>query len=421
MKKSKFLFSTLFFSTLLLTACGNDEEASGTKQEEAPAQAEETQTANEEVTTETEEKDAEEQPQGDNETLNPFIAEDSEGNVEILYTNKDPQYTHDMEGFKVSVDEYQLVKVTDVNEYSTIYFDDQVDGYVVTAKVTIENGTDKPMYYNNSHRIQLSNDLDYIPSDWKAFVPEDQQIFKIKKNQDDISLFEAGEKVTGLLTFKMTNEDFEKLKSVKPKYVIEGGVAENSDFSGSISGNSPSYDFIYNDEQAETTASQPQFYQDRLTSDNWADKKMIFEKSNINDSKKIGDVNVTVEGVQYTEVIPTEANKEMFSDFGDSGVAALTVKVKIDNGSTTPVSINNLGTILNVDDNRVRVLSQGMAEPRDPATIAAGETGEKLHVFLFRKDEFGLYKKFVMEFGPFYAENGEEAFKGRTAEFTLPR
>ncbi|UHA61187.1 DUF5068 domain-containing protein [Metabacillus litoralis] len=421
MKKSKFLFSTLFFSTLLLAACGNDEEASGTKQEEAPAQAEETQTANNEVETETEEQDAGEQPQGDNETLNPFIAEDSEGNVEILYTNKDPQYTHDMEDFKVSIDEYQLVKVTDVNEYSTIYFDDQVDGYVVTAKVTIENGTDKPMYYNNSHRIQLSNDLDYIPSDWKAFVPEDQQIFKIKKNQDDISLFEAGEKVTGLLTFKMTNEDFEKLKSVKPKYVIEGGAAENSDFSGSISGNSPSYDFIYNDEQAESTASQPQFFQDRLTSDNWADKKMIFEKANINDTKKIGDVNVTVEGVQYTEVIPTEANKEMFSDFGDSGVAALTVKVKIDNGSTTPVSINNLGTILNVDDNRVRVLSQGMAEPRDPATIAAGETGEKLHVFLFRKDEFGLYKKFVMEFGPFYAENGEQAFKGRTAEFTLPR
>lgn len=421
MKKSKFLFSTLFFSTLLLAACGNDEEASGTKQEEAPAQAEETQTANDEVETETEEQDAGEQPQGDNETLNPFIAEDSEGNVEILYTNKDPQYTHDMEGIKVSVDEYQLVKVTDVNEYSTIYFDDQVDGYVVTAKVTIENGTDKPMYYNNSHRIQLSNDLDYIPSDWKAFVPEDQQIFKIKRNQDDISLFEAGEKVTGLLTFKMTNEDFEKLKSVKPKYVIEGGAAENSDFSGSISGNSPSYDFIYNDEQAETTASQPQFFQDRLTSDNWADKKMIFEKANINDTKKIGDVNVTVEGVQYTEVIPTEANKEMFNDFGDSGVAALTVKVKIDNGSTTPVSINNLGTILNVDDNRVRVLSQGMAEPRDPATIAAGETGEKLHVFLFRKDEFGLYKKFVMEFGPFYAENGEQAFKGRTAEFTLPR
>mgnify|MGYP005993184159 CR=1 FL=1 len=421
MKKSKFLFSTLFFSTLLLAACGNDEEASGTKQEEAPAQAEETQTASDEVETETEEQDAGEQPQGDNETLNPFIAEDSEGNVEILYTNKDPQYTHDMEGFKVSVDEYQLVKVTDVNEYSTIYFDDQVDGYVVTAKVTIENGTDKPMYYNNSHRIQLSNDLDYIPSDWKAFVPEDQQIFKIKRNQDDISLFEAGEKVTGLLTFKMTNEDFEKLKSVKPKYVIEGGATENSDFSGSISGNSPSYDFIYNDEQAESTASQPQFFQDRLTSDNWADKKMIFEKANINDTKKIGDVNVTVEGVQYTEVIPTEANKEMFSDFGDSGVAALTVKVKIDNGSTTPVSINNLGTILNVDDNRVRVLSQGMAEPRDPATIAAGETGEKLHVFLFRKDEFGLYKKFVMEFGPFYAENGEQAFKGRTAEFTLPR
>ncbi|WP_257467726.1 DUF5068 domain-containing protein [Peribacillus asahii] len=419
MGKAKVLTATIISAAmLLLSACGNEEKTSGTKTEPSK---ETTNAPTEEKENTKVEETKETSSENSGEVLNPSIAEESEGNVEVIYTNKDPKYTHDLDDFKISVDEYQIVKVTDMNEYSKILFDDQIDGYVVTTKVTIENGTDKPMYFNNNHKIQLNNDLDYIPSDWKNFVPEDQQINKIKKNKEQISLFEADEKVTGLMTFTLTNDEFDKLKTVKPKYIIEGGVADNDQYKNSNLQESPAYDFIYSDEQANETAGQPKFYQDRLTTDNWADKKMIFEKSGINDTQQIGDVKVTVEGVQYTEVIPTEANKQMFSDFGDSGVAALTVKIKIDNQSSSPVSISNLGTILNVDDNRARFLSQGMAEPSDPDEIAAGQTGEKLHVFLFRKDEFQLYKKFTMEFGPFIAKDGNEAFKGRTATFTLPR
>ncbi|HWO95780.1 MAG TPA: DUF5068 domain-containing protein [Bacillus sp. (in: firmicutes)] len=417
MGKKKILWTSIVSAMLLLTACGNEEETSGSPKEEPKPKTEET--SSEKETTKNTEKTSE--SQGDNEILNPKIAEESEGNIEVIYTNKDPKYTHDMNGFTVSVDEYQIVKVTDMNEYSKILFDDQIDGYVVSTKVTIENGTDKPMYYNNYHRLQLNNDLDFIQSDWKNFVPEDQQIHTIKKNKEDFTLFEAGEKVTGLMTFTLTNAEFDRLKSVKPKYIIEGGLADNDQYKNSIQQKSPAYDFIYSDEQAKEAASQPQFYQDRLTTDNWADKKMIFEKSEINEMQQIGDVKVTLEGVQYTEVIPTEANKDMFRDFGDSGVVALTVRLNIDNQSSSPVSITNLGTILNIDDNRARVLSQGMAEPSEPREIASGQYGEKLHVFLFRKDEFQLFKKFTMEFGPFIGENGEPAFKGRKATFVLPR
>ncbi|MGD6855465.1 hypothetical protein ACQCVO_10365 [Bacillus infantis] len=148
---------------------------------------------------------------------------------------------------------------------------------------------------------------------------------------------------------------------------------------------------------------------------------MIFEKEGIGETQKIGDVNVTLEGVQYTEITPTEANKPRFENFGDSGIVALTVKFKIDNQSSEPLSIWNIGSILSVDDDRARVLAQGMVEPREPQTIEAGAQGEKLHVFLFRKDEFEIFKKFNLEFGPFYNEDGTKAFKGRTAEFTLPR
>lgn len=416
-KKTKVLsVSILSAAMLLLAACGNEEKASESpKENDSKAKTEETSNKGK-----TNEK-AEESDTKSGEVLNPSIAEETEGNVEVVYTNKEPGFLNDINGFKVSINEYQIVKVTDMNEDSKLRFDGQNNGYVVTTKVTIENGTDKPMYYNNNHKIQLSNEYDYIPSDWKTLVPEDQQINKIKKNKEKITLYEAGEKVTGLMSFRLSDAEFEKLKTVKPKYIIEGGLADNEQAKNSNMQQSPAYDFIYSDEQAKQTAEQPQFYQDRLTTDNMADKKMIFEKSGINDTKEIDKVKITLEGVQYTEVIPTEANKERFRNFGDNGIVAVTVKLNVDNQTSEPVDISNLKTTLNIDDNRAKVLSQGMAEPREQREIAAGQKGEKLHVFLLRKDEFEIYKKFDMRFGPFVGTDGKDQFKGKSATFSLPR
>ncbi|MBX9976041.1 hypothetical protein [Cytobacillus firmus] len=49
---------------------------------------------------------------------------------------------------------------------------------------------------------------------------------------------------------------------------------------------------------------------------------------------------------------------------------------------------------MTIDNDRGNVLSQGMAEPSDLKEILAGEQGDKYHVFLFRKDEFEIFKKF---------------------------
>ena len=402
---------------LILSACGNDEKASKAEAETKP-KTEDKEEVKEEKEDSEEKTESSASASGE---LNPAIAEETKGNVEVVFTNNDAKYSHDMNGFKVSVDGYEIAKVTDMNESMKAWFDDQTEGYVITAKVTIENGTDKKMWYSNYHRLQLANDFDFIQSDGSNLIPEEQKIFMTKKNQDDFTLYEPKEKVSGMVTFALTNEEFERMKTVKPKYIIEGGVADNDSFENSYLQNSQSYDFVYSDEQSKQVSSQQEFYQDRLTSDNWADKKMIFEKSGINETQQIGDVKVTLDGVQYTEIIPTEANKEMFTDFGENGITALTVKVNIDNQSSEAVSITNLGTILNIDDNRARYFSQGIAEPSQPLEIAAGQQGEKLHVFLFRKDEFDLYKKFTLEFGPFIGKDGNEAFKGKTATFNLPR
>ncbi|WP_318153047.1 DUF5068 domain-containing protein [Metabacillus arenae] len=412
MGKIKILWTTMISTMLLMVACGNEEEASGSKKEDPKLKTEET-SAKKETTEKVEETSA---SQGDNEVLNPNIAEESQGNVEVVYTNKKPKYSHDMDGFKVSVDQYQIVKVTDMNKDFYIEFDDQTEGYVVTAKVTIDNTTEKAMYYSPNFTIQLSNELDYILTDI-AFVREEQPKSKI---ETEISKWAAGEKVSGLVSFTLTNAQFDSLKTVKPKFVIGGGVADNKQYSGSNQ-EKGIFDFTFSGEQQEATANATKFYPDQLTTGNMADKTMIFEKTDINETQQLDHIKVTLEGVQYAEVTPTEANKVRFSNFGDNGIVALTVKLDLDNQSDAPLSMRNIDSKVVLDNDRGNIFAQGMVEPSEPKEINAGEQGEKYHVFMFRKDEFELFKTFDLEFGPFVGEDGKDLFKGKTLTFALPR
>lgn len=419
-----FVGPVVLASLLLLAACGEEEKETAPKKAAEPktekaAETESTEAAEagteavEETTNEPEEAAGSDS----NEVLNPAVAEQSEGEVEVVYTNKNPGYSHDMDGFKVFIDEYQVVKVTDMLPSVTIPFDDQTEGYVVTAKVTLENGTGKPAYYNNSQKIQLDSEYTYIPGDKVNFINENDRVKSA--TETETGKYAAGEKVTGLVNFLFTNEEFEALKTVKPKYIIEGGMADNDQFKNSFNGEG-NFDFTFNDDQAKESAGADKFYPDQLTTDNVADKKLIFEKTGINETKQIGDVKVTLEGVQYTEITPGAANKARFKNFGDSGIVALTVKLNLDNQSNQPINLSIVSK-LRIDENRGTAYAEGMLEPVNPREIQAGAQGEKYHVFLFNKDEFEIFKKFTLEFGPFIGDKGKSIFKEKTAEFNLPR
>ncbi|KRT87112.1 MULTISPECIES: DUF5068 domain-containing protein [Bacillus] len=411
MKKTKILSTSAIAAMLLLSACGKGEQSSETKnkQESSPKTAETSgkQTSEKEETKETKSSGG---------ILNPNIAKETEGKVKVVYTNEKPNYVNDMDGFKVSVDEYQIVKVTDMNSDYHIEFDDQNEGYVITAKVTIDNTTNKAMYYTNNFSIQLENDLNYIPAE-RTFVRDE---YPKSKKETETSKWAAGEKVSGLVSFTLTDEQFDSLKKVKPKFIIGGGAADNSKFSGS-NHKKGIFDFVYSDKQEAQAKSESKLFPDKLTTDNLANKKMIFEKQGIDETKQLGDVKVTLEGVQYTEVIPTKANKERFSNFGDNGIVAVTVKLKLDNQTDDPISIWNIGSKLAIDKNRGHIIAQTMAEPTEPKDIKAGKQGEKYHVFMFRKDDFETIKKFDLEFGPIYGDDGNGLFKNKTVTFSLPR
>ena len=402
--------STAMLSFMILAACGDDEANDSSNNEEInPTDI------SSESTTATEETEVE-APSSSSEVLNPNIAELTEGNVEVIYTNESPNYAHDMNGFKVFVNAYEIAKVTDMNGDFYIEFDDQTEGYIITAKITIDNTTDKAMYYTPNLLIQLANEYDYYQSG-RTFVRDEYPKSGI---ETEVSKWAAGEKVTGLVTFTLTNDEFDALDAVKPKFVIEGGVADNSDFSG-LYREDAIFDFTYNEDQAQAVANAHVFYPDRLTTGNMADKVLIFEDTAINETKQLADIKVTLEGIQYTETIPTPGNEERFRNFGDNGVVALTAKFILDNQSSEDINLLNISSKVTIDQNRGNVFAQGMIEPSAPDKIKAGEQGEKYHVFLFRKDEFEIFKMFDLEFGPFTKDDGSKQFKGETVTFTLPR
>ncbi|WP_442788857.1 DUF5068 domain-containing protein [Halobacillus sp. HZG1] len=423
------IWAVALFVLVILAACGSNEDAStsGNTDEKAEEDTTSESVSTEEENSEKEDKETEEESADSDsdigetsvssgEIMNPNIAEESQGDVKEIYTSENNlEYVHDIEGFTVSINQYQIVKVTNMSEDMSIQFDDQTDGYVVTAQVTIENTRDEPVYYPSFIRIQGVNESDFLSSE-RTFVRDE---YPVSKNEEEPSKYGAGEKVTGLVTFTLTNDQYDVMTRVKPKFVIEGGAADNEEFKDSFKGTA-TYDLIYGEGQKAEVESSADFYPDRLTTGNMANKEMIFEKSGIDETKQIEDVGITLNGVQYAELEPTEGNESRFSNFGDAGIVALTVKLTINNQSDKELNTFLLSSFIRVDDNRGSVISQGMVEPNDSQTVEAGATGEKYHVFLFRKDDFETIETFDLEFGPFTGDDGKELFKGKTAMFSLP-
>lgn len=114
------------------------------------------------------------------EIMNPAIAEETDGDVEVLYTNVNPEVEHNMDGFIVKVNKYQVTHVTDMKQSEEHRFED-LEGYVITADIAIENTSDHDIYYTPNLRIQTDDRYDYIPSKDIYYVAEDNKL-KLEEN-----------------------------------------------------------------------------------------------------------------------------------------------------------------------------------------------------------------------------------------------
>lgn len=422
MKKKRIVVGSILAAILILGACG---QAKDKEEEVAAAEQSENETAeqtNENEDTEATEEEIEEEVEAeasDNtenesaENINPTIEEETGGDIEIVYTNSNPGLTHAYsDKVTITIEEYQIAHVSNMNESAKYNFDDEDEGYVITYKLGFENKLDEDVFYNAS-TMMLSDDGTENLYMKIGLVDRDDWL---KGDQDKAGRQFAPGKYTGMQSYTMTKTQFERLKA--PTYTIDIPTLED-DFNKRI-GKEAVFKIPFNEDGAEKASKSSAMYADRMVTDTIADKELIFAKEDMNETQKIDDVTITLEGIQYADVKPTTAHASRFSNFGDGPLVALTAKFQVKNDSNEAITKSMIEKRLILDQNRGKMLSEGMLEPILYGELQPGESEEFLAVFLLRKDEFGLLKELKLQFGPLADSNAKKLFKENSVTFDLP-
>ncbi len=408
-------FAMLIMAVFLLGACGS--KANDKKEKAKPSATEEKaddkKNVEEDVEQEEEKKESPKKEDDESE-LNSYIKEKTGGDVKIVYTNKKPELKHAYsEDVTIEIDEYQIVHVSNMNESAKIDFDDEDEGYVLTYKMTLDNKAEEDVYYAGGVSLLSDDGREYIIPR-QHFVDRDE--WMKDGSTEHASQYSKGKSFTGMNAHTMTKAQFEKLTT--PTLKIDALFLDD-DVSKKL-GEDAVFKLPFNEGGAKKAETTAELYQDKMVTDNIADKEIFFQKTDMNETKEIDGVKITLDGVQYANVTPTDAHADRFTNFGDGGLVALTVKTTIENGSETPFDKFLIDRKLVIDDDRGTMFNQGMLEPSYSGTFKPGDKDEILTVFLFRKDEFDIFKKFELQIGPLKDESAKALFKEKSVSFDLP-
>ncbi|GEN83810.1 hypothetical protein SLU01_21220 [Sporosarcina luteola] len=414
---------SILAAVLVLGACGQEkekeEEVAAAEQPENEAEEQNNEDENievektEEIEDEEEAGTAEKTQSESGENINPTIEEETGGDVEVVYTNPNPGLTHAYsDKVTISIEEYQIVHVSNMNESAKYNFDDEEEGYVITFKLGFENKLDEDVFYNASTMMLSDDGTENLYMKIGLVDREDW----LKGDKDNAGRQYAPGKYTGLQSYTMTKAQYERLSA--PTYTFDIPTLED-DFNKRI-GKEAIFKVPFNEKGAEKASKSAALYADKMVTDTIADKELFFSKEDINETQKIDEVTITLEGVQYADITPTTANEGRFVNFGEGPLVALTAKFQVKNDSKEAITKLLIEKRLILDQNRGTMSSQGMLEPTQYGDLQPGESEEILAVYLFRKDEFGLYKELKLQFGPLKDSNAKKLFKEKSVTFDLP-
>ncbi|MGA3676077.1 DUF5068 domain-containing protein [Lysinibacillus agricola] len=422
MKKSLFLMSSLILSTsIILGGCGNNEDEA--KKDENSKNTQEEKGQEQDKVKKDEPKKDKESTEGsaDFAPLISYMEKETQGKTKVLFENNEPQ-VHKMENVSISLDAYSVVELKDFHTDFNIPFNEETNGGVILAKYTVKNDMDKDVYYMPSLDITFTG-ADKYYSNYNELIPEEDQL-PTKLSYSTDYLLKKGEEVTGYIAYPFGATDLAKINELGTVAVmIPLPLTEKEKYDSEI-GSEGRFNLALNAEGSEKVSSNASFYQDKATMENMGEKKMLKEKSDINESKKIGDVNAVLEGYQFTAFTPNEVEAPRFSNF-TNGVTLLTVKFKLDNKAASEIGLSAMSSKLTVNDGSQYLLSEGMLLNYSyNDIIKAGETGELLQVYVLDQEQYEKIwkdKAFELELGPIRDKGAKDTSKGHTVTFTLPK
>lgn len=409
-KKIISLFSVMMVAAFMITGCGQSEEANTDQKENVTKENKKEEKESKDTATNS----------SDYSELISYMEKETEGKTKVLYENKEPQ-VHKLEDVSVSLDNYTLVELNDFHTDFSIPFNDQTDGGVILAHYTVKNDSNKDVYYMPALDISFTGAQQVYVNNRNLIPKEDQLTEKLSPNND--YLVKAGESVSGYIAYPFGKDDLTKILELSTVSVsVPEAQANKGKFDAPI-GSKGTFTLSLNDQGAEKVAADKTFYQDKATVDNMGEKEMLKEKSNINTSEQLGDVNVTLDGYQFTKFTPNSVEAPRFENF-KNGIVLLTAQFKLDNKGTEDIALSPISSTLKVNDGAQYTLNEGMLlNYTYNDLIKAGTSGELLQVYILDQEQYEKIwkdKSFEIELGPMMNQEAKDISKGQKVNFTLP-
>ncbi|MED1559822.1 DUF5068 domain-containing protein [Bacillus paramycoides] len=426
-KKVISLFSIVIVAAFLITGCGQSDTTNKEQKENATKESktEKTGTTKE---NKPEDKKSEDKKTEDTATnssdyskLISYMEKETGGKTKVLFENKEPQI-YKAEDISVSLNSYTLVELNGFHTDFNIPFNNQTDGGVILANYSVKNNSTKDIYYMPALDMSFTG-AQKVYSNYKDLIPkEDQLPSKLAPTND--YLVKAGETISGYIAYPFGKDDLTKISSLSTVSVkVPTAQANKGKFDAPI-GNPGNFSLSLNKQGTEKVAADKTFYQDKATANNMGDKKMLKEKSSINNSQELGAVNVTLDGYQFTQFTPNSVEAPRFANF-KNGIVLLTVKFKLDNKDAQDVALSPISSTLRVNDGTQYTLSEGMLLNYDyNASVKTGTSGELLQVYTLDQEQYEKIwkdKTFEIELGPMRNKEAKDISQGKKAKFTLPK
>ncbi|MED0981396.1 DUF5068 domain-containing protein [Bacillus paramycoides] len=421
------LFSTVIVAAFLITGCGQSDTTNKEQKENATKESktEKTGTTKE---NKPEDKKSEDKKTEDTATnssdyskLISYMEKETGGKTKVLFENKEPQI-YKAEDISVSLNSYTLVELNGFHTDFNIPFNNQTDGGVILANYSVKNNSPKDIYYMPALDMSFTG-AQKVYSNYKDLIPkEDQLPSKLAPTND--YLVKAGETISGYIAYPFGKDDLTKISTLSTVSVkVPTAQANKGKFDAPI-GSPGNFSLSLNKQGTEKVAADKTFYQDKATANNMGDKKMLKEKSSINNSQELGAVNVTLDGYQFTQFTPNSVEAPRFANF-KNGIVLLTVKFKLDNKDAQDVALSPISSTLRVNDGTQYTLSEGMLLNYDyNASVKTGTSGELLQVYTLDQEQYEKIwkdKTFEIELGPMRNKEAKDISQGKKAKFTLPK
>lgn len=343
------------------------------------------------------------------------------GKTKVLFENKEPQ-VYKAEDVSVTMNGYTLVELSGFHTNFDIPFNRQTEGGVILVNYSVKNSSAKDIYYMPALDMSFTG-AQKAYSNYRDLIPtEDQLPTKLAPTND--YLVKAGETISGYIAYPFGKDDLAKISNLSTVSVtVPTAQANKGKFDAPI-GSPGSFSLSLNKQGAEKVATDNTFYQDKATANNMGDKKMLKEKSSINNSQELGAVNVTLDGYQFTQFTPNSVEAPRFANF-KNGLVLLTVKFKLDNKDAQDVSLSPISSTLRVNDGTQYTINEGMLLNYDyNAAVKTGASGELLQVYILDQEQYEKIlkdKSFEIELGPMRNKEAKDISQGKKAKFTLPK